>query len=132
MRINYAKAEDMAAMLRGEGEGAVISSRGSISVDERTNTLLVNDTVEAIETARKVVSRLDVPVQQVLIEARIVIANEDFDEQLGARFGVTSDSFGTGQTGSGDVASGTLNGTCLLYTSPSPRDLSTSRMPSSA
>ena len=111
MRINYAKAEDMAAMLRGEGEGAVISSRGSISVDERTNTLLVNDTVEAIETARKVVSRLDVPVQQVLIEARIVIANEDFDEQLGARFGVTSDSFGTGQTGSGDVASGTLNGT---------------------
>jgi type IV pilus assembly protein PilQ len=112
IQVNYAKAENLAALLSGgEGDGAVISSRGSVNVDQRTNTLLIHDTSESIETARRVVAKLDIPVRQVLIEARIVIANEDFRKQLGARFGITNDSFGTSQTGSGDVASGTLNGT---------------------
>jgi type IV pilus assembly protein PilQ len=114
IQVNYAKAGNLAVLLSGgesDGGGTVISSRGSVNVDQRTNTLLINDTAESIETARRVVAKLDIPVRQVLIEARIVIANEDFRKQLGARFGITNDSFGTSQTGSGDVASGTLNGT---------------------
>lgn len=114
MQMNYAKAIDIASLLKSEsGEGgAILSVRGSVSVDERTNTLLINDTAEVIDTVRRVVDELDVAVEQVLIEARIVIANEDFRKQLGARFGVNGNGFGTGGiTGTGQVASGTLNGT---------------------
>lgn len=111
IQVNYAKASELATLLSGSEGGSILSERGSVIVDERTNTLLVNDTSATIETIRQMVTRLDIPVQQVLIESRIVIANEDFNKQLGARFGFSNDSFGTGQTGSGDVASGTLNGT---------------------
>ncbi len=94
VQVNYAKASELAKLLkRADGEadtsGAILSSRGSVAVDERTNMLLVNDTVERLRAVRELVTRLDRPVQQVQIESRIVVATNDFKRELGARFGVT-------------------------------------------
>ncbi|MGE0079960.1 MAG: type IV pilus secretin PilQ [Thiohalomonadaceae bacterium] len=86
--INYAKAADIAALLKAEGN-SLLSSRGNITVDERTNTLMILDTAEKLEEIRRVLARLDVPVRQVLIESRVVIANDDFSKSLGTRFGAT-------------------------------------------
>src|SRR5271170_2428212 len=98
LQINYAKAADIAALLKGVSVGgagssnSVLSSRGSVGVDSRTNTLLVTDTVEKLTEVRKLVATLDIPVRQVLIEARIVIVNDDFERDLGAVLGVTATS----------------------------------------
>jgi len=90
VQINYAKGADLMALMTGGGEGGgggLLTSRGSVSVDERTNTLILQDTAAKIEEIRRLVSKLDVPVQQVLIEARVVIANSDFNKELGIRWG---------------------------------------------
>jgi type IV pilus assembly protein PilQ len=95
LQVNYAKASDIAALLKG-GTGAsasgnsVLSARGSVSVDDRTNTLLLQDTPDRIADVRRLVTTLDIPVKQVLIESRIVIVTNDFERDLGARFGVTA------------------------------------------
>jgi type IV pilus assembly protein PilQ len=91
LQVNYAKASDLAGLLRGAGAGAgtLLSDRGSVSIDERTNTLLVYDTAERIADVRRLVAALDIPVRQVLIESRIVVANDDFSRDLGVRMGVT-------------------------------------------
>jgi type IV pilus assembly protein PilQ len=90
LQVNYAKASDLANLLRGAaGAGALLSERGSVSVDERTNTLLIYDTAERIADVRRLVAALDIPVRQVLIESRIVVANDDFSRDLGARMGVS-------------------------------------------
>lgn len=86
MQVNYAKAADIAALLKAE-ENNLLSDRGNVSVDERTNTLLVQDTGDKLSEIRSVVEALDIPVRQVLIESRIVIANEDFAKNLGVKFG---------------------------------------------
>ncbi len=86
--INYAKASEIAALLKAE-QNSLLSNRGNITIDERTNTLMVLDTAEKLEEIRRVLVRLDVPVRQVLIESRIVIANDDFSKSLGTRFGTT-------------------------------------------
>jgi len=89
--IAYASASDLAALIsaaRGEETG-LLSVRGSVSVDQRTNTLLVTDTLQQIDEIRELVVELDRPVRQVQIESRIVIARHDFNHQLGVRFGVT-------------------------------------------
>ncbi|HET6603483.1 MAG TPA: type IV pilus secretin PilQ [Xanthomonadaceae bacterium] len=108
--INYASAEDIAALLTeqaevgdvgggGAGGGSqqvsrgFLSARGSVTFDKRTNTLLVNDIPEKIVEIRALVQLLDRPVDQVLIESRIVIATEDFSREIGARFGISG--FGT-------------------------------------
>ena len=88
IQVNYAKASDMAALLKA-GSKSLLSSRGQVSVDDRTNTLLVMETRERLGEIRNLIARLDIPVRQVLIESRIVIANNDFSKSLGARFGVT-------------------------------------------
>ncbi|MGH8280084.1 MAG: type IV pilus secretin PilQ [Gammaproteobacteria bacterium] len=89
IQVNYAKASEMAALINGQGaKASLLSSRGSLSVDPRTNTLLVQDTAANIEKIRQLVSHLDIPVKQVLIQSRIVIAQNDFSRQLGVRFGV--------------------------------------------
>ena len=92
IEINYAKASDIAALLGSAGEGgsSILSSRGSVVVDERTNVLMVRDTADVLVEARKMITRLDIPVQQVLIESRIVIANNDFTKDLGVRFGYSA------------------------------------------
>jgi len=90
--VNFAKAEDLVKLVKssqGNTEGTLLSDRGTISVDVRTNTLLVQDTVSRIDSIREMVKSLDVAIRQVSIESRIVIANDEFGKNLGTRFGVT-------------------------------------------
>lgn len=89
VQINYAKASEIAALLKSKDTG-LLSDRGRISVDPRTNTLLIQETRDRLADIRKLVTRLDVPIRQVLIESRIVIANKNYSRDLGARFGVTT------------------------------------------
>ncbi|MDX1570869.1 MAG: type IV pilus secretin PilQ [Xanthomonadales bacterium] len=98
IQVNYAKATDLATLIQeargassddGDG-GGILSSRGSVSVDERTNVLLVTDTQDRIAEIRELVNLLDRPVRQVQIESRIVVATDNFSDELGARFGLTS------------------------------------------
>jgi len=86
IQVNYAKAAELANLIQGEGS-SLLSERGSVAIDERTNTLLLQDTSDRLEDIRRLVSTLDIPVKQVLIEARIVIVNDDFSRELGVRFG---------------------------------------------
>jgi type IV pilus assembly protein PilQ len=104
IQVNYARASDLAGLIRTE-DGQLLSDRGNVAVDSRTNTLLVRDTDERLAEIRRLVTRLDIPVRQVLIESRIVIATSDFTRELGTRFGVTAvrergDSGMIGVTGS--------------------------------
>jgi type IV pilus assembly protein PilQ len=88
LQVNYAKASDLAALIRAQGKGnSLLSDRGSISIDDRTNTLLLQDTADRLADIRRLVQTLDIPVKQVLIEARIVIVSDDFSRELGVRFG---------------------------------------------
>jgi len=105
IQVNYAKAADLASIMQSEGT-SLLSDRASVTVDQRTNTLLVRDTSNNLEQARQLVNRLDVPVRQVLIESRIVVANDDFNRELGVRFGVSGNATNeqAGVSGSGVVA----------------------------
>lgn len=119
IQVNYAKAVDLAALIReasaaptGTGVGGedgnrgLLSARGSVSVDERTNVLLVSDTSDRLDAIRELVNILDRPVRQVQIESRIVVASDEFSDELGVRFGLTSsyaDSNGNIFTTSGSV-----------------------------
>ena len=89
LQVNYAKAADMATLVK-TNTNSLLSPRGSVSVDERTNTLLLQDTSDRLADIRRLVATLDIPVRQVQIEARIVIVNNDFQRELGARFGFTN------------------------------------------
>ncbi|MFO1400414.1 MAG: type IV pilus secretin PilQ [Steroidobacteraceae bacterium] len=95
LQVNYAKASDIAGLLKSGSSNSVLTSRGSVAVDERTNTLLLTDTADTISQVRKLVATLDIPVRQVLIESRIVIVNDDFERDLGVRAGLTA----TGRNG---------------------------------
>jgi type IV pilus assembly protein PilQ len=107
MQVNYAKVSDLAKLIKNTGaKDSMLSPRGSLSVDERTNTLLVQDTTDKLADIRRLVQTLDVPVKQVLIEARIVIVSDTFERDLGARFGVTSAQ----KNGSNGLLSVTGNG----------------------
>ncbi len=88
IQINYAKAANLAALIKSQGH-SLLSKRGSVTVDKRTNTLLVQDTPERLTQIQRMVRRLDVPVRQVLISARVVLVNNDFERQLGTRLGLT-------------------------------------------
>jgi type IV pilus assembly protein PilQ len=116
IQVNYARAADVAALLKAP-ENSLLGDRGSVAIDARTNTLLVQDTSDKLAEIRDLVKRLDVPVRQVLIESRIVIAQDNFSKELGVRFGVThadtdSRKGGTGQKG--HFLTGNLNGTTDL------------------
>jgi len=102
IQVNYAKASDLAALIRGGSVGgaqaaaatssskaALLSDRGSVAIDVRTNTLLVTDTSRNLENIRRLVTTLDIPVRQVSIETRVVIVNDDYSRDLGVRFGAT-------------------------------------------
>ncbi len=88
IQINYAKAANLAALIKSQGH-SLLSKRGSVTVDKRTNTLLVQDTPDRLAQIQRMVRRLDVPVRQVLISARVVLVNNDFERQLGTRLGLT-------------------------------------------
>lgn len=107
-QINYAKASDIASLLKGD-KNSILTERGSVTIDERTNTLMVLETAEKHEEIGALIAQLDVPVKQVMIESRIVVANDDFSRDIGVRTGVTthSDVGGDGAvvvTGSGTGA----------------------------
>ena len=117
--ISYGKAKEIADLLTQKSKQATgasganqqsgfLSSRGRVSSDDRTNTLLVVDTPEQVEVIRDLVARLDKPVKQVLIESRVVVATDNFARQLGARFGISG---GYQQNNTLVSTSGTLNGT---------------------
>lgn len=110
IEVNFAKASELAVILQsdsgatdtGAEVSGFISERGSITVDERTNSLLIRDTADQLVQIRHLIEKLDIPVRQVLIESRIVIANNDFTKELGVRFGASghSESLGAGFSGS--------------------------------
>jgi type IV pilus assembly protein PilQ len=91
LQVNYAKASDLADLISGGGGGgnALISERGSVAIDDRTNILLLQDTADRIASIRRLVTTLDIPVRQVLIESRIVVVRDDFSRDLGIRWGAT-------------------------------------------
>ena len=109
-QLNYQKADTMRAFLTGDGAGAsgggssakVLSKRGSASADARTNQLFVQDTAAKLDQIRAVIARIDVASRQVLIEARIVVADDGFSRQLGAKLGYT-DSNANGSPVVGNV-----------------------------
>ena len=86
IQVNYAKASDMAAIIRNEANN-LISERGNVTVDERTNTLLIQETKTYLTEIKKILIALDIPVRQVQIESKIVIANDDFSKDLGVKLG---------------------------------------------
>jgi type IV pilus assembly protein PilQ len=121
IEVNFAKASDLATLLEsgaesssGAGVTGFLSSRGSVNVDERTNSLLLRDTADQLVQIRKLVEKLDIPIRQVLIESRIVIANNDFTKELGVRFGTSGQKHPDGGPVNNIATSGTLNGTTQL------------------
>ncbi len=110
IQVNYARAQDLASLLKSP-DNSLLSSRGRVSIDARTNTLLVQDTADKLEQIRELVKRLDVPVRQVLIESRIVTAEDKFSRELGVRFGVTNAGGGIVGDATNTAISGTLAGT---------------------
>jgi len=85
IQVRYAKATDLLALI--SAESSMLTDRGAASVDVRTNTIIVHDTGSSIEAVRRAIKVLDVPVRQVLIEARIVVASTNVGEALGIRWG---------------------------------------------
>ena len=88
VQINYAKATDFAELIKNE-DTSILSPRGSVSVDERTNTLLIRDSAKSIEDIKRMVNILDIPIRQVIIEARMVTVKDNMNEELGIRWGIT-------------------------------------------
>jgi type IV pilus assembly protein PilQ len=88
VQVNYAKAAEFAALIKNQ-DNSILSTRGSVSVDERTNTLLLRDTAKSIEDIKRMVLVLDIPVRQVIIESRMVTVKDNINEELGIRWGVT-------------------------------------------
>ncbi|UPR26638.1 type IV pilus secretin PilQ family protein [Vibrio cyclitrophicus] len=92
IKINFAKATDIADMIGGEGAVSMLSDRGSITIDERTNSMLIRELEENIAVIRGIIESLDIPVKQVQIEARIVTVTEGNLDELGVRWGVSSNN----------------------------------------
>lgn len=97
IRIRYANAKEMFELFRGnssgggrsgsQSTGSILSERGQGVVDERTNSIIITDTADRIEAFQRLVDQIDIPIRQVMIEARVVIANTDFQRELGIRWG---------------------------------------------
>ena len=113
LAVNYAKAADIAKLLSNK-DATLLSSRGSVNVDERTNTILIKDTAVNIENVRKLIERLDVPVRQVLIESRMVTVRDSVSDELGIRWGFSDQQSGSssnkGSSGSAGGANDIANG----------------------
>ena len=105
IRLSYAKAADVLTLIShgsgssgGSGTGntnstdnnTLLSNRGTVTVDERTNTLIIKDVAESIENIYKLIGKIDIPVRQVMIEARIVSATDSFSKEIGVRWGILS------------------------------------------
>lgn len=104
IRLSYARAQDVLTLI-SDGSGpsssgstnstsgdnnTLLSNRGTVTIDDRTNTLIVKDVAESIENIHKLISKIDIPVRQVMIEARIVSATDSFSKEIGVRWGILS------------------------------------------
>lgn len=101
LQVRYAKAAEVAALLRGEEGLGLVSERGRVSVDPRTNTLILKDTRDNLVSIRHTIDQLDIPVRQVQIEARIVIARDSAARELGVNWGLSSKDAVNGALGRG-------------------------------
>ena len=98
IRLNYAKAENVRTLIeagratsdRSSGSTSLLTDRGTVTIDNRTNTLIVKDTAETISNIRDLISKIDIAVKQVMIEARIVSATDAFSKELGVKWGILS------------------------------------------
>ncbi|MGP5404945.1 type IV pilus secretin PilQ [Psychrobacter celer] len=102
IRLSYAKAQDVLTLIsqgsgssggssnRADDNNSLLSNRGTVTVDERTNTLIIKDVAESIENIHKLIGKIDIPVRQVMIEARIVSATDSFSKEIGVRWGILS------------------------------------------
>lgn len=145
IRLSYAKAADVLTLI-SQGSGAsggsntgnsnssdnntLLSNRGTVTVDERTNTLIIKDVADSIENIHKLISKIDIPVRQVMIEARIVSATDSFSKEIGVRWGILSNGAannrsllvgGSNQTLADlkdfDIETTTVNGQTVSYPS---------------
>jgi type IV pilus assembly protein PilQ len=120
-QISYQKGDALAALLSSDKQ-RILSKRGSAVVDARTNTLFVQDTPPHLEEARKLIKQIDVPVRQVMIEARVVVASDNFGKNLGVRLGYqANDGFrvnGTKINGNIGANQATMNGETSVTTMP--------------
>lgn len=110
IQLHYAKATDLATLLKDKNN-SLLSSRGNVSVDTRTNTLWIKDNPEQLAQIKTLIQQLDVPVKEVLIEARIVNIDEKYEQELGIRFGLTR---------AGNNLTGNLNGANQLAQNVTP------------
>ena len=113
LQVNYAKAADIAKLFQSvTSVESKVDERGSITVDERTNNIIAYQTQNRLDELRRIVAQLDIPVRQVMIEARIVEANVDYDKSLGVRWGGSIQNKGnwntSGVSNSGANASSTI------------------------
>lgn len=129
-RLKYQKAEDFKNILTGANSGggtggqnrSILSNRGSAVWDPRTNTLFIQDTAKKLAEVQDIINKTDIPVRQVMIESRLVLADEQFGKSLGARFGVQSSTtpgqnelnVGGTLSDTGDAATGTVGSTTGL------------------
>lgn len=98
IRLNYAKAENVRTLIeagratsdRSSSNTSLLTDRGTVTIDTRTNTLIVKDTAETISNIRDLISKIDIAVKQVMIEARIVSATDTFSKELGVKWGILS------------------------------------------
>jgi len=120
LQVNYAKAADIAKLFQSVTSAeAKVDERGSITVDERTNNIIAYQTQDRLDELRRIVAQLDIPVRQVMIEARIVEANVDYDKSLGVRWGGSVRNKGNWN------ASGVSNGANASSTIGTPGSTST-------
>jgi type IV pilus assembly protein PilQ len=134
IQINFAKASEISEIL--SSKGGIISERGSSTVDERTNILLLSDTADRLDAAHELIASLDIPIRQVMIESRIVVADDDFAKDLGVRFGVSSINdrkndliFGSGSIDANDVMVGSVLDNKADPTNGTPYPISIPRGP---
>lgn len=116
IQLHYSRASDLKKTLESGQQNPLLSKEGILGVDERTNSLLIRDTIENLRQIRKLIKELDTPSKQVLIESRIVIATDDFSHELGARLGLThlesaQNQWGFSLSGSSEAADSALSGT---------------------
>ncbi|MFT4997102.1 MAG: type IV pilus assembly protein PilQ [Flavobacteriales bacterium] len=114
IKVLYAEASDLVGLLQSDGDNGLVSERGSVLVDARTNSLLITETSITLEEIRRVIKLVDIPVRQVLIEARIVIANSDFSKDLGIRWGGLNLGFGSSDTRSRSFAGNLESATAAI------------------
>ncbi len=148
IRLSYAKAQDVLKLI-SDGSGpsnnnsgllgstnniqdnnTLLSDRGTVTIDERTNTLIIKDVADSIENIRELIAKIDIPVRQVMIEARIVSATDSFSKEIGVRWGILSSGAATNRNllvgGSNqtladlkdfDIETTTINGQTVSYPS---------------